>query len=108
MLNNSDSDIGHVLENVIYLELLSRGYNVNVGKLNDREVDFVATNSDGVEYYQVSASVLDSDKLKTELLPLQSIKDNYPKFLITLDEYNLGNFGGIKVINAIAFLLDKK
>ena len=108
MLNNSDSNIGHVLENVIYLELLSRGYNVSVGKLNDREVDFVATNSDGVEYYQVSASVLDSEKLKTELMPLQSIKDNYPKFLITLDEYNLGNFGGIKVINAIDFLLDKK
>ena len=107
LLSNSATDIGHTLENVVYLELLRRGYKVYVGKLNDREVDFVAINSEGIEYYQVSASVMDADKLKTELTPLQQIKDNHPKTLLTLDEYPLGNYDGIKIENAIDWLLKK-
>lgn len=105
LLSNSASDIGHVLENVIYFELLRRGFKVNIGKIDDREVDFVATNSDTVEYYQVSATVLDENKLRMELGPLERIKDFYPKTLITLDDYNLGNHNGIKIVNAIDFLL---
>ncbi len=107
LLSNSASDIGHVLENVIYFELLRRGFKVSIGKIDDREVDFVATNSDTVEYYQVSATVLDENKLRTELGPLERIKDFYPKTLITLDDYNLGNHNGIKIVNAIDFLLAK-
>lgn len=105
LLSNSASDIGHVLENVIYFELLRRGFKVSIGKIDDREVDFVATNSDTVEYYQVSATVLDENKLRTELGPLERIKDFYPKTLITLDDYNLGNHNGVKIVNAIDFLL---
>lgn len=107
MLANRASDLGHVLENVVYLELLRRGYKVNVGKLDNREVDFVATNAYGIEYYQVAATVLDADKRNAELEPLLRIKDNYSKTLITLDDYGLGNYDGIKIVNAISFLLDK-
>lgn len=105
LLSNSASDIGHVLENIIYFELLRRGGKVNVGKLDSREVDFVVTNSDGIEYYQVAATVLDEQKRKTELEPLEKIRDFYPKTLITLDDFNLGNHNGIKIVNAIDFLL---
>ncbi|MEG1536306.1 MAG: ATP-binding protein [Clostridia bacterium] len=106
LLANSASDIGHILENVVYLELLRRGFKVNVGKLDNREVDFVAENSSGTLYFQVAATVLDSEKLRTELEPLERIGDNYPKTLITLDEFNLGNSNGIQIVNAIDFLLD--
>jgi predicted AAA+ superfamily ATPase len=105
MLANSNSDIGHVLENIIYLELLRKFNRVNVGKVEDKEVDFVAQNSDGIEYFQVSATIMDEDKLKAELAPLTRIKDFYPKYLITLDRYPFGNYNGIKIINAVDFLL---
>ena len=105
LLANRESDIGHILENVIYLELLRRGCKVSVGKLDDREVDFIAENSDGIEYFKVAATALDPDKLKTELEPLARIKDNYPKTLITLDDYALGTHNGIRTQNAIDFLL---
>ena len=71
------------LENVVYLELLRRKNRVNIGKLAKKEVDFVATNMNEVEYYQVSGSVLDEKTLERELAPLQEIKDNYPKTLLT-------------------------
>lgn len=105
LLSNSATNIGYVLENIVYLELLRRGYKVTVGKVDNREVDFVATNSDGVEYFQVSATVLDEDKRRAELEPLERIKDFYPKTLLTLDELNLGNSNGIKIVNVIDFLL---
>ena len=107
LLSNSASDIGHILENIVYFELLRRGGKVNVGKLDSREVDFVVTTSEGIEYYQVAATVLDEQKRQTELEPLEKIKDFYPKTLITLDDFNLGNHNGIKIVNAIDFLLSE-
>lgn len=108
LLSSGASDIGHLIENIAYLELLRRGYKVNIGKLSDKEVDFVAKNSNGLEYYQISASVLDENTLKRELSPLESISDHFPKNLITLDEVPKGaNFNGIRHLNLIDWLLDE-
>lgn len=107
IISQSASDLGHLLENVVYLELLRRKNRVNIGKLSEKEVDFVAANMNEVEYYQVSASVLDEKTLERELAPLQEIKDNYPKTLLTLDEIGNGaNYEGIKQINVIDWLLE--
>ena len=106
IISQSARDLGHLLENVVYLELLRRKNRVNIGKLAEKEVDFVATNMKEVEYYQVSASVLDENTLERELAPLQEIKDNYPKTLLTLDDIGNGtNYEGIKQINVIDWLL---
>ncbi len=96
----------HLIENVVFLELLRRGYKVNIGKLAEKEVDFVARNMDGVTYYQVSASVLDQNTLARELEPLRQIPDHHPKILLTLDEIGSGsNFEGIRQINLLDWLL---
>ena len=81
----SNSDMGHILENVVYLELLRRGYKVYVGKVDEYEVDFVAENRSGIEYYQVALSVRDENVLERELRSLQKTGDYYPKYLLTLD-----------------------
>jgi len=103
----SFSDVGHVLENVIYLELIRRGYNVSVGKIDKVEVDFVAQNLDGLVYYQVAATVRDEATLQRELRSLQKIPDNYPKYLLTLDEDPAADFEGIRKMNALDFLMGK-
>ena len=109
LLSSSAADIGHLLENVIYLELIRRGYKVNIGKLAEKEIDFVAGNTEGTEYYQVSASVLDRNTLQRELEPLQKIPDHHPKFLLTLDDIMPNaNHDGIRQINAIDWLIKKK
>ncbi len=106
IISQSSRDLGHLLENVVYLELLRRKNRVNIGKLAEKEVDFVTSNMNEVEYYQVSASVLDERTLERELAPLQEIKDNYPKILLTLDDIGNGaNYEGIKQINLIDWLL---
>jgi Predicted ATPase (AAA+ superfamily) len=105
LLGTKNQDIGHVLENVIYLELIRRGYHVYVGKVENEEVDFVAMNSKGTIYYQVSASVRDEATLARELRPLQKITDHYPKYILTLDEDPEADYEGIRRINAIDFLL---
>jgi predicted AAA+ superfamily ATPase len=108
LTSGSSSDIGHILENIVYLELLRRGYKVNIGKLDEKEVDFVAKDGDGMAYYQISASVLDENTLKRELEPLRKIDDNHPKFLLTLDEImSGGNHNGIRQINVIDWLLNE-
>jgi len=109
MLGIKDMDAGHILENVVYLELIRRGYEVSVGKIHKGnklvEVDFVAKKSGGiVEYYQVALNVLGSELLERELAPLESIDDNYPKFLLTMD-YGSGENNGIKRLNALDWLL---
>lgn len=110
ILGLKDMDAGHILENVVYLELLRRGYEVSVGKIykNNKkiEIDFVAKKSAGiVEYYQVALSVLtDATVLKREITPLQAIEDNYPKFLLTMDYGNSDN-NGIQRINVFDWLL---
>ena len=105
ILNNSDRDFGHILENVVYLELIRRGYKVNVGKCYNVEVDFVATKNNTVEYYQVALSVLNDDTLERELASLEKIKNNYPKFLLTTD-LGEGENEGIKRINVFDWLLE--
>lgn len=107
IVNQSSKDLGHLLENIVYLELLRRKNRVNIGKMAEKEVDFVAVGTNKVEYYQVSASVLDEKTLERELASLQEIQDNYPKFLLTLDEIGTGtNYDGIKQINVIDWLLE--
>lgn len=107
ILGNRNIDMGHILENIIYLELLRRKANVYVGQFDKNEIDFVVINSNEVEYYQAVLTVLDENTLKRELAALKNIKDNYPKYLITLDEV-LPNtdYEGIKVINALEWLLE--
>lgn len=108
LVSRSASDLGHQLENIVYLELLRRGYKVNIGKLAEKEVDFVAGDSEGMAYYQVSASTLDENTLKRELEPLQKISDNHPKYLLTLDEVlATANYDGIRKVNVLDWLLDK-
>jgi len=106
LLSNAATDLGHMIENVVYFELVRRGYKVNIGKMGYSEVDFVAADTDGVKYYQVAASVLDEDTLKRELAPLEMIPDHYPKILLTLDIIGKGsNYGGIQQKNLLDWLL---
>lgn len=103
-----NTNYGHVLENIIYLELLRRGYDVAIGKVGSLEVDFVATKSDAKIYYQVSASIMDEETRKRELRPLQSITDAYAKIILTMDRTPYSDFEGIQIINILDFLLDNK
>lgn len=108
LVQGSDSDIGHILENLVYLELLRRGYRVFVGDMEDGEVDFVAETDNGLLYVQVSATTLDEGVLKRELAPLQKISDNYPKLLLTLDEvFATADYNGIQKRNVLDWMLDK-
>lgn len=108
LLNSKETNIGHLLENIVYLELLRRGYKVNIGKVGDEEVDFVASNMEDVIYYQVSASVLAEETLERELRPLNKITDHYPKYLLTLDVLPTATYNGIKRLNVIDWLLGNK
>lgn len=101
-----NANYGFVLENIVYLELLRRDYNVSIGKIGDLEVDFIATKTDEKAYFQVSASIIDSAVKERELRPLKTINDNYPKYILTMDEVDFGDFSGIKVKNIIDFLLE--
>ena len=102
------SDLGHIIENVVYFELLRRGYDVTVGKKDSLEVDFVATTPNDKKYFQVTLSMLDENVSKRELKPLQSIKDNYEKTILTLDKiYSNTSDEGIKIKYLIDFLLEK-
>ena len=100
-------DLGFSLENVIYFELLRRGYEVNIGKVGSTEVDFIVHKNEDVYYYQVTASMVEETTFEREMAPLKAIADNYPKTVITLDHYTPGNYEGIKVVDAIDWLLGK-
>lgn len=100
-------DEGHLLQNVIYLELLRRGYKVSIGKTLDYEVDFVAENVNEIKYYQVSQSIKDEKVKMRELRSLESISDNYEKTILTMDKTINNDYNGIKVVNIIDFLLEK-
>ena len=89
----------------VYLELLRRGYDVYVGKINSFEVDFVAQNSKGTWYYQAALSVRDEKTLERELRPLMAIRDHYPKMILTLDDDPEAQYDGIRRINARDWLL---
>lgn len=101
----ADSDMGHILENIVYLELLRRGYKVYVGKVEELEIDFVAENRDGLKYYQVALTVRDEKVLERELRSLQKTGDHYPKTLLTLDMDLEADYDGIKKINIVDWLL---
>lgn len=105
LLGSKQMDAGHILENVVYLELLRRGYDVYVGKVDEFEVDFVAENSKGTTYFQVALSVRDEKTLERELRPLQAIKDHYPKLILTMDDDPEVHYDGIRRINARDWLL---
>ena len=102
----SDSDMGHILENIVYLELLRRGYKVYVGKVDDLEVDFVAENRNGLRYYQVALSVRDEKVLQRELRSLQKTGDHYQKILLTLDMDLEADYDGITKMNVVDWLLE--
>jgi predicted AAA+ superfamily ATPase len=104
ILGTTNKDIGHQIENIVFLELLRRGYTINIGKSGrGTEIDFVAVRDKKTEYYQVSASVLDENTLKRELAPFKEIKDHYPKYLITMDDFT-GDNEGIRQVNLIDWL----
>jgi predicted AAA+ superfamily ATPase len=101
------SDAGHLLENIVYLELIRRNYQVWIGKVNNLEVDFIVRNNNGfTQYIQVSQTVQDKVTLERELTPLYTIPDHFEKLLITMD-YDNGTYNGIKKINAIDWLLNE-
>lgn len=104
MFGSKTGNEGFILENVVYLELLRRGYEIYVGKYGDMEVDFVAIKNGLPEYYQVSLSVINEDTLNRELKPLKAIKDSHPKFLITLDECNEISHDGIRQVYALDWI----
>ena len=105
LLGGHLQDAGHILENVVYLELLRRGGKIRVGKIGALEVDFVVEKPDGTEYYQVAASVRDPATLERELAPFRKIQDSHPKFLLTLDEDPDDNIDGIRKLNALDWML---
>lgn len=107
LLGSRSTDVGHMLENVIYLELLRRGYEVYVGKVDNLEVDFVAMDGKETRYYQVAATVRDQQTLQRELASLQKINDHYPKRILTLDEDPEADYDGIRRINALEWLVGR-
>ena len=115
LLESSSPDLGHQLENIVYLELLRRGMRVSVGKLDEKEVDFIATGAQaaddgpgGTVYYQVAASVMDQNTLERELSVLSKIRDNHPKYLLTLDDIpSTANHNGIIQRYLVDWLLEK-
>lgn len=106
LLGNKKTDFGHILENVVFLELMRRNHNVYIGKTDSLEVDFVTVNMQEVAYYQVAATVLDEATLERELRALKNIKDNYPKTLLTLDKTPTTYHDGIKQQNVLDWLLE--
>ena len=107
ILGNEGADAGHILENVIYLELIRRGYKVTVGKWDGFEVDFVAVSPNKRIYFQVAASVRDPNTLARELRPLQKISDHYQKYILTLDDDPDSDYDGIRRTNALRWLCEK-
>ena len=105
LLGSRQTDLGHILENVVYLELIRRGYEVYVGKIGEAEVDFIAIGQEGEEYFQVSQSVINEQTLKRELSSLEAIKDHNPKYILTMDYTPMTSYNGIKQMNVLEWLL---
>lgn len=108
VLGRKNVDAGHILENIVYLELKRRGYKVYIGKSGEKEIDFVAENKEGLTYFQVALTVREESTLQRELSALQSINDHYPKYILTLDLDPNSDYDGIKKINVLDWLLDNK
>lgn len=107
LLGFRNIDRGHILENVVFLELMRRGYKISIGAISGKEVDFIASTANEKIYIQVTETLLNENTRKRELTPLLAIKDNYPKIILTTDElFNNSDENGIKIVNIIDWLLD--
>lgn len=106
ILPRKNYDLGFSIENIVYFELLRRGYKVNIGKYANSEVDFVAQKNGVLTYFQVTADMTNESTFEREMTPLENIKDNYEKIVLTLDKFSVGNYEGIKVINLIDWLTE--
>ena len=107
LLGDKAADLGHILENIVFLELLRRGNDVYIGKVGNSEVDFIAVGEEGTAYYQVAATVREESTLNRELAPLDMIQDHNPKYLLTLDDDPPMFHNGIRQINALDWLLSR-
>lgn len=107
ILPRKNYDLGFSIENIVYFELLRRGYKVNIGKYANSEVDFVTQKNGVLTYYQVTADMTNQSTFEREMTPLKNIRDNYEKIVLTLDKFSVGNYEGIKVVNLIDWLLEK-
>ena len=105
IIGNNQRDITRVIENIVYMELLRRGYEITIGKVDNLEVDFVCKKQSKPIYIQVSYLLASEDTVEREFLPLKNIKDNYPKYVITMDEVDMSH-DGIIHLNLVDFLLD--
>ena len=103
---NAKQDIGQMIENIVYLELARRRFSVQIGKYDNLEVDFIAHGADDTEYIQVSADVSDSKTMARELEPLSSIRDNYPKRILSLGQSSEKDVDGVRVRDLMGWLLD--
>ena len=106
ILPRKSYDLGFSIENIVYFELLRRGYNINIGKQDKEEVDFIAVKNGIITYIQVTADMTAKETFEREIRPLNMIKDNYKKIILTLDKLTLGDYSGIKVKNLMEWLLE--
>ena len=106
ILGRRNIDAGHILENIVYLELIRRGYKVYIGKTGEKEIDFVAENKDGLTYFQVAYTTREKTTLSRELTPLEEINDHYPKYILTMDIDPIADYNGIKKINVLDWLVE--
>ena len=105
ILETNERDINQIFENIVYMELLRKGYNIKIGKLNNLEIDFVCTKINNEKIYiQVAYLLASEDTIKREFLPFEKINDNYPKYVISMDRFDMSR-NGIKHLNIIDFLL---
>lgn len=107
LLGRRNIDVGHILENIVYLELIRRGYKVYIGKAGEKEIDFVAENKEGFTYFQVAYTTREKATLERELTPLQDINDHYTKYILTMDIDPIADYDGIKKVNVLDWLLEK-
>ena len=107
ILGRRNIDAGRILENIVYLELIRRGYKVYVGKTGEKEIDFVAENKNGFTYFQVAYTTREQTTLERELTPLQEINDHYPKYILTMDMDPIADYNGIKKINVLDWLVEE-
>ncbi len=105
ILGRKNLDVGHILENIVYLELIRRGYKVYTGKIGGKEVDFVAENKEGFTYFQIAYTTRDTETLDRELNSLKNINDHYPKFILTMDIDPEVDYDGIRKMNVLDWLL---
>jgi predicted AAA+ superfamily ATPase len=107
LLLGRDGDSGHILENIVYLELIRRGYSVSIGKIGNLEIDFVAVKDGNTEYYQVAQEVSDKITRERELRAMDVIDDHNPKFLITMGSFFTEGYKGIRIVNALDWLISE-